>query len=267
VGVTLAGEVPVNVDEGADVTARQTSDYAKRHLAAWVPVHYDQVMYAADSYDTFIWKVQQPFLRATAASMASREGGLRYLDFACGTGRITSALEDLAGESVGLDISPDMLAAATVKAPRSRFRAGDILAEPDLATGPYDLITAIRFFVNTEGEMRRRVMPVLSALLAGRDSRLVFNVHMNALHFIPNYVYRRLHGWPGYRTMTYWQARRLAHEAGLEIVELYGFGLVPERLHRGRLARAARWVDRKTAGKTPFSLFCRDLVLVCRLRA
>ncbi len=265
--MTPAGGLPVNADQGADATARQTSDYAKRHLAAWVPVHYDQVMYAADSYDTFMWKVQRPFVRAMVESMAPREGGLRYLDFACGTGRITSALEDLAGESMGLDISPDMVEAAAAKSTSTSFRSGDILAEPELLSGRFDLITAFRFFVNTEDDMRRRVMPALGALLAGRDSRLVFNVHMNTLHFIPNHVYRRLHGWPGRRTMSYPNARRLAREAGLEVVGLYGFGLVPERLHRGPLAQVARWIDRKTAGKTPFRLFCRDLVVVCRLRA
>lgn len=250
----------------SDASARQTSDYAKRHLAAWVPVHYDQVMYAADSYDTYMWQVQRPFIRRIVETMTAPAGGLRYLDFACGTGRITGALEDLASESLGLDISPDMVAAAAAKSTRASFRAGDILSEPELLSGPFDLITAFRFFVNTEDDMRRRVMPALGALLAGRDSRLVMNVHMNSMHFIPNYVYRRLHGWPGWRTMSYWHARRLAREAGLEVVDLYGFGLLPERLHRGRLSRAARWIDRKTAGKTPFRLFCRDLVLVCRLR-
>ena len=264
--VTGPSEARAKVSAGEASTARQTSDYAKRHLAAWVPVHYDQVMYATDSYDTFIWNVQKPILRAVAASTSPAEGGLRFLDFACGTGRITSALEDLAAQSLGVDISPDMIAAATVKAPKSRFRAGDILTEPDVAEGPFDLITAFRFFVNTEDEMREMVMPVLTRLLAGPDSRLVFNVHMNSTHFVPNYVYRRLHGWPGYRTMSYRQASRLARSAGLEVVELYGFGLLPERLHRGRIARAARWIDRKTAGKTPFRLLCRDLVLVCRLR-
>jgi len=222
-------------------------------------------MYAADTYDSFIWSLEEPFLRSVASSLAQPPGGLRFFDFACGTGRITGALEDLSTESLGVDISPHMLSVAQAKAPRTQFRAGDILAQPDLAPGPYDLITAVRFFLNTEDEMRRHVMPILRALLAGPDSRLVFNIHMNTLNLLPNRVYRRLHRWPPFRTMTYWQARNLVREAGLEIVELHGFGLVPERLHRGSLAQAARWVDRKAAGRTPLNWVCRDLVFVCRL--
>jgi SAM-dependent methyltransferase len=250
-------------DEGSKLSADQSSAYARMHLAGWVPVNYDQVIYAADS---FIWSLERPFLREVAASLEPSTGGLRLLDFACGTGRIVSALEDLVAQSLGVDISQDMISAAATKAPRTQFRAGDILTQPDLAPGPFDLITAMRFFLNTEDEMRSPVMLALRGLLPTPESRLVFNVHMNSVHFIPNSIYRRLHGWPPYRTMSYWQGRRLAREAGLEVVELHGFGLVPERLHRGPLARAARWLDRKTAGRTPIGWACRDMVFVCRLR-
>jgi SAM-dependent methyltransferase len=235
------------------------------HLADWVPVHYDQVMYAADSYDTFIWGVEEPILRAVASSLVPPPGGLSFLDFACGTGRIAAALAALPTQILGVDISPDMLSAARVKVPNAQFRAGDILTQPEVAPGPYDLITAMRFFVNTEDEMRRRVMPVLGSLLAGPDSRLIFNVHMNALNLFASQVYRRLRGWPAYRTMTYGQARKLVHDSGLEIVEVQGFGLVPRRLHRGPLAAVARWLDRNTGGNTPFKRVCRDLVFICSL--
>jgi SAM-dependent methyltransferase len=242
-----------------------SSPYAQRHIGDWVPQHYDQVMYAAESYDSLIWSLERPFIRAVAASTVAPSGGLRLLDFACGTGRIIGALEDLAGASLGVDISPDMLSAARVKVQRSELRVGDILTDPAVAPGPYDLITAIRFFVNTEDEMRRRVMPALRALLAGPDSRLVFNIHMNTVNLLPNRLYRLMHGWPPYRSMTVWQARRLCRDSGLDILELHGFGLLPERLHRGRAGRAARWVDRLAAGRSPINWMCRDLVFVCRL--
>lgn len=242
-----------------------SSPYAQMHLADGVSEHYDQVMYAPDSYDTLIWSLERPFLRSVAASMVRPPGGLRFLDFACGTGRIISALEDLASVSLGVDISPDMLSAARTKVQHSDLRVGDILTDPHVAPGPYDLITSIRFFVNTEEEMRRRVMPSLRNLLAGPDSRLVFNIHMNTINLLPNRLYRLIHGWPPYRSMTVWQAQRLARDAGLEILELHGFGLLPARLHRGGLARAARWFDQLAAGRSPINWLCRDLVFVCRL--
>jgi SAM-dependent methyltransferase len=239
--------------------------YVQRHLADWVPVHYDEVMYAPDSYDSFIWSLEEPVLRAVASALVRPPTGLRFLDFACGTGRIIGALEGFATECLGVDTSPQMLSAARKKVPGAQFRAADIVAEPEAVPGPYDLITAMRFFVNTEDEMRRRVMPILGGLLAGPDSRLVFNIHMNTLNLLPNRVYRRLHGWPPFRSMTYWQARNLLRESGLEIAELHGFGLAPQRLHRGLLASTSRWVDRRGAGRTPLSWVCRDLVFVCRM--
>jgi SAM-dependent methyltransferase len=255
----------MSTEEGHTSGAEESSAYARMHLADWVPGHYDKVMYAPGSYDSFIWSLERPFLRDVAASLDGSLGKLRLLDFACGTGRIVIALEDLAAESLGVDISPQMLSEARAKALHTQFRAGDILEQPHLAPGPYELITAIRFFLNTEDEMRSRVMVALRGLLAGPESRLVFNIHMNSVHFIPNAIYKRLHGWPPFRTMSYWQARRLAREAGLEVVELHGFGFVPQRLHRGPLARLARWLDRKTAGRTPIAWALRDMVFVCRL--
>ena len=250
-----------------EASAEVASPYAQMHLAGWVPVHYDEVMYATDSYDTFIWGLERPFLRSVAGSLTLPAGdALRYLDFACGTGRITCALEDLAIESLGVDISPDMVSAAEAKSRHSSFSVGDILEHPGIAPGPYDLITAMRFFVNTEDEMRTRVMPALSAKLAGRHSRLVFNVHMNTINLLPAQLYRRLHGWPPYRSMTYWQAKRLVRDAGLDVVEVHGFGFLPSRLHRGPLAGISGWVDRRLSGRTPFNWLCRDLVFVCRPR-
>src|SRR5947209_6520021 len=43
----------------------------------------------------------------------------RYLDFACGTGRITRLLEAMAERSYGIDVSPGMLELARRRCPRT----------------------------------------------------------------------------------------------------------------------------------------------------
>src|SRR5438874_9368849 len=69
----------------------------------------------------------------------------RYLDFACGTGRITQRVEPLAVESIGVDVSESMLAAARLKCQKTRFVCVDLTREePDLGT--FDLVTSFRFF-------------------------------------------------------------------------------------------------------------------------
>src|SRR5919204_5449185 len=110
-----------------------TSAYADLHKADWVPVHYDQVIYDPAGYDTFIWSMQRSVLRNLVRRQAAGSKRLKYLDFACGTGRIISALEDLTTEAVGLDISPQMVnAAGTRTSYRAVLKSGDMLDEPDV---------------------------------------------------------------------------------------------------------------------------------------
>ena len=49
-----------------------------------------------------------------------------------------------------IDVSPDMLALAGARCPRARLIRGDVTTTPGLAPGPFDLITAFRFFLNAE---------------------------------------------------------------------------------------------------------------------
>lgn len=80
--------------------------YAERHCAGWMPTYYDAVVYDSASYDAFIWHLQKPILVRVFRSLASVRERLKYLDFACGTGRVIAAVEGIAAESVGLDIPP-----------------------------------------------------------------------------------------------------------------------------------------------------------------
>jgi SAM-dependent methyltransferase len=105
------------------------------------------------------------------------DGARRYLDFACGTGRITAQVAPSARESVGVDISPTMMAQAQQKCPRTQFHLADLTQDdPDL--GQFDLITSFRFFGNAQDELREGALRAIAKRLTP-DGHLVINSHRN----------------------------------------------------------------------------------------
>jgi len=82
----------------------------------------------------------------------------RVLDAGCGTGRVAIELDRRGHQVVGIDLDPDMLAAARQKAPQLTWRQED-LADPALDLGhTFDLIVLagnVLIFVSpgTEGQV------------------------------------------------------------------------------------------------------------------
>lgn len=101
----------------------------------------DADVWDPEQYHRFRAQRAKPFhdlLRLVEA----RPGG-RLLDLGCGSGELAAAAMEAvdAAETVGVDTSPAMLAAAaTVQRPGLRFVQGD-LAEPPVS-GPWDLVLA-----------------------------------------------------------------------------------------------------------------------------
>jgi len=241
------------------------SQYAESHKAAWVPVNYDDVIYNANGCDSFAWSIQRPFLVRLLSDITPGRGGMKYLDFACGTGRIISAVEHLASESIGLDTSSHMLELAQTKVSMSKLRCGDLLEDPHIVEFDYDVITAFRFFLNTEPEMRPRIMRSLASRLADGDSRLIFNVHANGWSVDAlKSLYQRMRGWGPASTMTFPEVRRLVNAAGLEIESWYGFGLWPSRFYRTGNARVFHQLDRLASARRLTKWISHDMLFVCR---
>jgi len=149
-------------------------------------------------------------------------GGVgRYLDFACGTGRVTSVVAPLARESVGVDISPSMLEAARGKLPATTFHQCDLTREA-LDLGRFDLVTSFRFFGNAQDELRDKVLGALVSRLAP-GGRLVINSHRN-----PRALYALLDrltgGDDGGMDLHLPKLRRLLHRHGLKIEALRPIG-------------------------------------------
>jgi len=101
-------------------------------------------------------------------------GDLEYLDFATGTGRIIAHLEARFASSTGIDISPQMIAACSKRSSVSRLRCEDITStSPD---AQYDVITAFRFFLNANAELRVAVLCAIRDRLKP-GGKLVVNNH------------------------------------------------------------------------------------------
>ena len=219
---------------------------------------WDNVVYAPGTYDSFIWNLQGGALLGVITGLKTRKDRLRYLDFACGTGRVLALLEPHVDEAVGLDISPSMLSRASQNVPRATLKAGDLLERPDPVGGDYDLITAFRFFLNTDAQRRLPILSSLASRLRDSDSYLVFNIHVNS------------YGIDGLRrrksnSMSPRSVQRLISHAGLVLVDWYGFGLAPAcREHLRMLRPWMRSIDRCAAGRPVIRRVSRDLLFVCR---
>jgi SAM-dependent methyltransferase len=227
-----------------------------------VAATYDRERYGPGAYYSFIWDLQRPLLTRTALAVAARTPRPRYLDFACGSGRVLAALEPLVGPAVGLDVSPAMVALAAAKVAGAELRIGDILSDPDVVDRDYDLITAFRFFLHADPSVRGPVLASLADRLRDPGSRLVFNVQG---------VSSSLHGLAAQRpgssetSMSLASVRRMVRDAGLTIESWAGYGVCPACRERLRpMRRLMRTLDAWAAGSQALRGVSRDVIFVCR---
>lgn len=200
-----------------DTDISSGNDYRHSHLAKGA--HYDATL-AQSPFDAYMSAWESRHVPSIVRGLYP--GGIpRYLDFACGTGRITQQIAPLARESTGVDISPTMLEEARAKCPNTRFHLGDITQEdPDL--GQFDLVSSFRFFGNAQPELREVALRAIAKRLAG-DGHLLINSHRN-----PQALYalfdRMTGGDSGQMDLTLARLRDLLGRHGLRIVRLVPIG-------------------------------------------
>ncbi len=74
------------------------------------------------------------------ARIANEVRGRRILDLGVGGGRTTPHLLELTADYLGVDYSPELIAACAAKCPGVRFRQGDARALETLGAEPFDLV-------------------------------------------------------------------------------------------------------------------------------
>jgi len=97
--------------------------YTYSHMGKAKAKYYENKEYSNISYYSYIWRIEKDYLNILSKEFKknSRDSGkIRYLDFACGTGRVISFLENYMDISIGIDISNDMLEIARKKVKKSK---------------------------------------------------------------------------------------------------------------------------------------------------
>jgi SAM-dependent methyltransferase len=247
------------------------SSYANRFQARDDVASYDLKEYGAGSYSSRIWELERPQLVQILLQHQAAVGrSLTLLDFACGTGRVLACLEPNVVSADGIDISPEMVAVARTKCAKARLQVGDILTQPELLQQNYDVITAFRFLLNVEPEIRRRALRRLREVIRAPHGLLVVNLHGNSRSLRhPAILWRR---WRerSHQTgamlneMSPGETRMLLRECGFQVVRQYGFGMLPPTLYRTPLRRFGFAVDKALAGDRWCSDWAIDLLFVCR---
>jgi SAM-dependent methyltransferase len=229
------------------------TSYRTSHTMANYGLKYDEAY--KRPYKQLCFAEEKRLLEGIIRERITNGGKQKYLDFACGTGRILAYVAPSFETSMGIDISEEMQKLARAKCQGTRFLLGDITTDDYVrkeadAAGPFDLITSFRFFLNAEHELRAKVLHALQPLLSP-DGSFVFNVHKNqtSLTWWPKARKQKRRG-ENPESITTAYVSGICGEAGFRIVSMHGYMFLPVNM----ALRAPRfwWVIDRLLGRVPF---------------
>ena len=237
-----------------------TADYKKSHLSPNKGPSY-HAKFTDDPYRSMVWQLEKIALDRILTTFY-KNSEIHQLDFACGTGRILSHLEDRTCTAIGVDLSPSMLAVARTNIKSAEIYQADLTRNDVLGDRKFNLITAFRFFANAELELRLEAMQVLAKHLHD-NGYLVFNNHKNTGSTRNRAA--RLFGRHGYKGMSIGEARALLAENSLKIVKTCHLCVFPASERHMLLPRSLLWrIERFFARISVFSNFGENILYVCK---
>jgi SAM-dependent methyltransferase len=247
---------------GRETPSTGPRSYRESHLGPEKARSYDEDLWDSTTAKGLDWLVEQQLLAKIIATQIPPEAR-SAADFACGTGRVLEFIGRRFPHPVGIDISPDMLALARNRCPEASFVTGDVTSAPDLAPGPFDLITAFRFFLNAEPKLRDEVMAWMRDALDPGGLAIV-NFHLNPLSLRGIYLRLRMRRPSRPSMMTVGQARRLFRAHGFSVRQMAGYSFLPYRRDgRHQLAPGARQaVETRLAGRAALLPLAGSFLLV-----
>lgn len=218
-------------------------DYRRSHAQAGYGLHYSRTYQSG--YYAKLWNlIEGPLVERRLAAIAAK-GVDSALDFACGTGRITSVLERHFERVLGVDVSVAMLDIARAKTHKAELRHVDITECP--LTESFGVATAFRFFLNAEPVLRSAAMEAIRQSLRP-GGWLLANVHvtrsspLGIAYRARNLAFRRVVA----NTMGVDELVRLGAAHNMEAVHVDWYGALPRvgRLSDGLLLAAMMPAER-----------------------
>jgi len=238
------------------------NDYRSSHLAAECPTQFEG--HYIHGHGHLYWKhFERPYLERLFARLGREYPG-RYLDFACGTGRILELAWPHFIETVGIDVSEAMLAEGRRRVPAARLIQVDVMTDPP-DVGTFQVISLFRFILSAEDHLREGVLRWLRTVIAP-GGVLVVNNHLNGWsitglrHRLRNVMRGRPGGPPTERHM-----ETLLRRCGFEIVEAYGFGVIPPWRDTRRFPSAPLLrLERLLGASQTLQKYAKDRIYLCR---
>ncbi len=216
-------------------------NYSNSHKDPEKPAQYDGGFWQWGTTKNQLWKLEQQLIQAELDRLNTPN--FSVLDFACGTGRITSLLENTFSDVTGVDISAPMAQLAQQRCPNATILVGDILGEKSIIDRQFDLITSFRFFLNAEQSLRKAILEKLWEQLKP-GGRLLVNFHLNPTSMTGLYFRARsLLKKNSLPMLSVQDARTLLEDQGLVIETVQGYGFLPKHKIYPRWPHASLWVE------------------------
>lgn len=251
---------------------KNTETYRSKFESASDAEKYDASEYSKTSYSSLLWEIEKKQLEQILRKYVEKSENTKVLDFACGTGRVLSFIDGIGYKVFGVEISKAMVSRAKEKVPNAEIYCEDITTgSQGLSDRVYDVITAFRFLLNAEDDMRSSALSALVTRMSD-DSILVINNHGNLfshkiilwpVHAIKNIL---AGGSREGNYLTSSKMKTLFNENGLEVVECYGVGFFSIKI-TSRLSHEKAIALEEKVSKIPLlSKLCVNQMYVAKLK-
>ena len=164
-----------------------------------------------------IWNIEKKILD----KFLEEKNNIDHLDFAGGTGRISSHLHFKCKKRYLIDASEKMINEAKKNLNDVIF-INDDFTKIENFEEKFDLVTAFRFFPNAEPDLRDNAMNFISKHLS-EDGCLIFNNHKN-FWSLPFFFKRLTFRSDGFG-MTHKEVEKIVKKYNLKIIDYYSCGL------------------------------------------
>jgi ubiquinone/menaquinone biosynthesis C-methylase UbiE len=242
-------------------------DYRNSHLDPSKGITYEE-SFNTLPYRRIVWNWEKDILMGIIHTYYPDHLNMRYLDFACGTGRIIRLLESHMNEAYGVDVSEPMLSIAKKTVHSTNLLLYDLTKENVFPENYFDLITAFRFFLNAQNDLRENVLGVFEKILKG-NGYLIFNIHMNKgcmlERGLKTYQWLKRIKDPGFNTISVPEVGHLLEKYNFKIINTFHFGVLPIYREENRIfINQINQIERLFSRFPSFLQASQHVIYLCR---